>query len=36
MIDCYNNLWLVLYDDDNKKYITFAQANDEINENKDL
>jgi omega-6 fatty acid desaturase (delta-12 desaturase) len=36
MIDCYNNLWLVLYDDDNKKYITFAEANKEISENKDL
>lgn len=23
MIDCYNNLWLVLYDEDKKKYITF-------------
>ena len=27
MIDCYNNLWLVLYDDDNHTYITIAQAN---------
>jgi omega-6 fatty acid desaturase (delta-12 desaturase) len=25
MNDCYNNLWLVLYDEDNKRYITFAE-----------
>lgn len=25
MTDCYNNLWLVLYDEDKKKYITFAE-----------
>jgi len=30
MKDCYNNLWLVLYDDENKKYITFAEANKEM------
>ena len=23
--DCYNNLWLALYDEDNKKYITIAE-----------
>jgi omega-6 fatty acid desaturase (delta-12 desaturase) len=27
MRDCYNNLWLMLYDEDNKKYITMQQAN---------
>jgi omega-6 fatty acid desaturase (delta-12 desaturase) len=26
MSDCYNNLWLVLYDEDKKRYITFAEA----------
>ena len=26
MGDCYKNLWLVLYDEDKKKYITFAEA----------
>jgi hypothetical protein len=26
MTDCYNNLWLSLYDEDNKKYITFDEA----------
>ena len=30
MIDCYNNLWLVLYDEDKNKYITFAEADEEI------
>ena len=29
MTDCYNNLWLVLYDEDNKKYLTFLEANEE-------
>jgi omega-6 fatty acid desaturase (delta-12 desaturase) len=28
--DCYNNLWLCLYDEDNKKYITFVEADEEI------
>ena len=32
MNDCYNNLWLVLYDEDKKKYITFEEA-DEIKKN---
>ena len=27
MRDCYNNLWLMLYDKDNKKYITMQDAN---------
>jgi hypothetical protein len=31
MADCYNNLWLVLYDEDKKRYITFEEA-DEIKE----
>jgi omega-6 fatty acid desaturase (delta-12 desaturase) len=26
MRDCYNNLWLALYDEDNKKYITMEEA----------
>jgi len=26
MVDCYNNLWLVLYDEDKNKYITFKEA----------
>jgi len=32
MYDCYNNLWLVLYDEDNKRYITFK----ELESNKNL
>jgi omega-6 fatty acid desaturase (delta-12 desaturase) len=27
MNDCYNNLWLVLYDEDNNKYSTLKEAN---------
>ena len=34
MTDCYNNLWLVLYDEDKKRYITFAEADEEIRKNK--
>jgi omega-6 fatty acid desaturase (delta-12 desaturase) len=34
MNDCYNNLWLVLYDEDKKKYITFAEADEEIRKDK--
>jgi omega-6 fatty acid desaturase (delta-12 desaturase) len=26
MMDCFNNLWLVMYDEDKKKYITFLEA----------
>lgn len=33
MYDCFNNLWLVLYDDKEKKYITAQQANKIINKN---
>lgn len=29
MSDCYNNLWLVLYDEDKNKYITFKEADEE-------
>ena len=29
IFDCYNNLWLVLYDEDKKKYITFKEADEE-------
>jgi acyl-lipid omega-6 desaturase (Delta-12 desaturase) len=36
MTDCYNNLWLVLYDEDKKRYITFAEADDEIRKDKDM
>ena len=25
LMDCYNNLWLVLYDEENKAYVTFKQ-----------
>ena len=34
MNDCYNNLWLVLYDEDKTKYITFEEADTEIRNNK--
>jgi omega-6 fatty acid desaturase (delta-12 desaturase) len=36
MTDCYNNLWLVLYDEDKKRYITFAEADEEIIKDKDM
>jgi len=26
MTDCYRNLWLVLYDEEKKRYVTFAEA----------
>jgi omega-6 fatty acid desaturase (delta-12 desaturase) len=31
MMDCYNNLWLVLYDETKNKYITMNEADEEIN-----
>ena len=34
MMECYNNLWLTLYDEDKKKYITFAEADEEIRKEK--
>jgi omega-6 fatty acid desaturase (delta-12 desaturase) len=34
MLDCYNNLWLVLYDEDKKRYITFSEADEEIMKDK--
>jgi omega-6 fatty acid desaturase (delta-12 desaturase) len=34
MNDCYNNLWLVLYDEDKHKYATLKEVNAEINEEK--
>jgi acyl-lipid omega-6 desaturase (Delta-12 desaturase) len=34
MSDCYNNLWLVFYDEDKNKYITFKEADEEIRKNK--
>ena len=27
MNDCYHNLWYVLYDEENNKYITFDECN---------
>ena len=30
MTDCYNNLWLALYDEDNKKFLTIEEANNEL------
>jgi hypothetical protein len=36
MTDCYNNLWLVLYDEEKKMYITFAEADEEIRIDKDM
>lgn len=36
MIDCYNNLWLAMYDEDKKKYISFTEANEEILKDKTL
>jgi omega-6 fatty acid desaturase (delta-12 desaturase) len=30
MTDCYNNLWLVLYDEDKNKYVTLKEVNEEI------
>jgi omega-6 fatty acid desaturase (delta-12 desaturase) len=36
MTDCYNNLWLVLYDEDKKRYITFAEADEEIRKDKKM
>jgi len=28
LLDCYSGLWLCLYDEDNKKYISFEEASD--------
>jgi len=36
MTDCYNNLWLVVYDDEKKRYITFAEADEEIRKDKNI
>ena len=36
MIDCYNSLWLVLYDEDEKRYITFMEADNKIINDKTL
>ena len=30
MTDCYNNLWLCMYDDDQQKYITIVEAENEF------
>ena len=34
MSDCYNNLWLVLYDTDKQKYVTLEEVNKEIKQDK--
>jgi omega-6 fatty acid desaturase (delta-12 desaturase) len=34
MKDCYNNLWLVMYDEDNKKFLTFEEADKQMEESK--
>ncbi len=34
--DCYNNLWLVLYDENKGRYITFAEADEEIRKDKKI
>ena len=34
MSDCYNNLWLVLYDTDKHKYSTLEEVNKEIKQDK--
>jgi omega-6 fatty acid desaturase (delta-12 desaturase) len=34
--DCYNNLWLVLYDEDKKKYTTLKETNEDIKNNKTI
>lgn len=36
MTDCYNNLWLVLYDEDDKRYITFAEADEKNRKEKSV
>jgi hypothetical protein len=36
MTDCYNNLWLVLYDDEKNRYITLAEAYEDIMNNKNI
>ena len=33
MIDCYYNLWLTLYDEENNKYISFEGADKKISAN---
>jgi omega-6 fatty acid desaturase (delta-12 desaturase) len=30
MTDCYNNLWLAMYDEDNKKFLTIEEADSEL------
>jgi omega-6 fatty acid desaturase (delta-12 desaturase) len=34
MTDCYRNLWLVMYDEDNNRYITIREAEEEISRTK--
>lgn len=35
MLDCYRNLWLLLYDEDRKAYITFKDADESIQSRKE-
>jgi omega-6 fatty acid desaturase (delta-12 desaturase) len=35
MSDCYNNLWLVLYDEEKNRFVTFEEADEEIKNSKD-
>ena len=34
MKECYNNLWLKLYDEDSKKYITFEEGDNKLDDYK--
>lgn len=34
MTDCYNNLWLAMYDEDDKRFLTFEDADAKIEETK--
>ena len=30
MNDCYNNLWLAMYDEDNKRFLTIEEADNKL------
>jgi omega-6 fatty acid desaturase (delta-12 desaturase) len=32
--DCYNNLWLAMYDEDDKRFLTIEEADKKMEENK--
>jgi hypothetical protein len=34
MMDCFHNLWFMLYDNENKKYITIEEAEQSIKKQK--